>query len=145
MANYTIKENNGTMNLYKDGELTDAKLTIRNGADKQEYYFLPKGYEEIQGQAKVVLVNKAIAETGEYVLKERVRLNRECGTKGKKSDFNPADWLDGEDKAKYEELVKKAEETSKLREDFKDCSPAELREIQKLIEKMRTQKITAKK
>jgi hypothetical protein len=143
MAIYTIRKINDTAHLYKDGELTDAKLTIRKGADGNPYFFLPKGYPEIQGQVKVVLVEKAIAESGEYVLKPRVRINRKGG---KSSTFNPAEWLNEEDRRTYEALVAKATEVYNLRmSGFADATPAELLELQAMLQRMRAESAKSKK
>jgi hypothetical protein len=144
MAIYTIRKINDTAHLYKDGELTDAKLTIRKGADGNPYFFLPKGYEEVQGQVKTILVEKAIAEFGEYTLKPRVRINRAKG--GKASTFNPAEWLNEEDRKTYEALVAKATEVYNLRmSGFADATPAELLELQAMLQRMRAESAKSKK
>jgi len=137
MATFTIKSTKDGIKLFADGKETDAKLVIRNGADKEPYYFLPKGYESVQGQAKVVLVDKAIAEKGEYTLKERVHVKR-TGSGTKAQEFNPAEWLSGDDKIAYEALIAKATEAHELRKmGFADASLEELLELQKMLQVMR--------
>ena len=144
MATYTIKQENGTARLFADGVITDAKLTVRNGADKELYYFLPKGYESVQGQAKTVLVDKAIAEKGSYTLKERVHVVR-TGSGTANKEFNPADWLSGDDKTAYEALVKKATETHELRSmGFADATLEELNELQVTLATMRAKEVAKK-
>jgi len=137
MATFTIKKLNGKAVLLKNDELTEAKLVVRNGADGEPYYFLPKGYEEVQGQVKVVLAEKAIAESGSYTLKERQHINR--GTTGtKEPEFNPVNWLTGDDKTTYEALVKKATEAAELKKSlFADATIEEVLYMQKMLADMR--------